>query len=36
MTPNEVTEPLEPWVERVIDRALLRHQQKCPLAIRVT
>jgi len=35
MTPNEVTEPLEPWVERVIDRALLKHQQKCPLFGRV-
>ncbi|MCX5671139.1 MAG: hypothetical protein NTU94_07465 [Planctomycetota bacterium] len=29
MTPNEVTEPLEPWVERVIDRALLKHERRC-------
>jgi len=36
MTPqNEVTEPLEPWVERVIDRALLKHMQTCPVATRV-
>ena len=32
----QITEPLEPWVERVIDRALLRHAQSCPLAPRVT
>ena len=36
MTPNEITEPLEPWIERVIDRALLKHQHKCPVAARVT
>ncbi|MCX5676445.1 MAG: hypothetical protein NTX87_15700 [Planctomycetota bacterium] len=35
MRPNEVTEPLEPWVERVIDRALLKHMQTCPVALRV-
>jgi hypothetical protein len=36
MTPNAVTEPLEPWVERVIDRALLKHMYTCPVAVRVT
>jgi hypothetical protein len=35
MAANEVIEPLEPWVERVIDRALLKHMQTCPLAARV-
>lgn len=30
-----VTEELEPWVERVIDRALLKHAQRCTLRPRV-
>ena len=28
---NTVSEPLEPWVERIIDRSLLRHQATCPV-----
>ena len=26
---TEITEPLEPWLERIIDRALLKHERHC-------
>lgn len=32
----EVKEPLEPWVERIIDAALARHRMDCPVIERVT
>lgn len=32
---GNVSEPMEAWVERVIDRALLRHEQSCRLTDRV-
>lgn len=37
MTPEhpEISEALEPWVERIIDRALLKHEISCPLKPRM-
>jgi len=32
----QITEPLDEWVERLIDRALLKHQARDPLVGRVT
>lgn len=29
------TEPLEKWVERIIETTILKHQAKCPLPKRV-
>ena len=31
-----ISEPLDEWVERVIDRALLKHAASCPVSHRVT
>ncbi|MBN2559911.1 MAG: hypothetical protein JXQ75_03150 [Phycisphaerae bacterium] len=31
----QVTEPLPEWVERVIDRALYKHQSLCPVIVKV-
>ena len=31
----QVTEPLPDWVERVIDRALYKHQSLCPVVVKV-
>ena len=33
---GNVKEPLEPWLERIIDRALLKHAAQCPVRDRVT
>ena len=33
--PENVSEPLEPWVERIITVTVLRHQEKCPVKDRV-
>jgi hypothetical protein len=33
---NEIKEPLEPWVERIIDSALAKHRMDCPVLERVT
>ena len=30
-TKDSITEPVDAWVERVIDRALLKHEKRCPL-----
>ena len=30
-----ITEPLEEWAEKLIDRALLKHEARCPVVGRV-